>query len=143
MPLLGHALREAWLRREGRTITLAGYRDSGGVRSAIATTAEQALAELDDDGQAVARRVLLRMIELRPDGDDARRWVSHREISEIDPTRAPDVVATLAGARLLVVDRDQTTVVHEALLRAWPRLSGWIAERMGRPPRPPGGAVGG
>ncbi len=130
LPLLGHALREAWLRREGRTITLAGYRASGGVRTAIATTAERALAALDEEGQAVARRVLLRMVELRPDGDDARRWVSHREISEIDPTRAPAVVATLAGARLLVVDRDQTTVVHEALLRAWPRLSGWIgAER--------------
>jgi WD40 repeat protein/class 3 adenylate cyclase len=128
LPLLGHALREAWLRREGRTITLAGYRDSGGVRSAIAATAERALAALDEEGQAVARRILLRMVELRPEGDDARRWVLHREISEIDPTRAADVVATLAAARLLVVDRDQTTVVHEALLRAWPRLNGWIAE---------------
>ena len=128
LPLLGHALREAWQRRDGRTITLAGYRESGGVRSAIATTAEQALAALDNEGQAVARRILLRMVELRPDGDDARRWVSHREVTEIDPCRATDVVATLAGARLLVVDRDQITVVHEALLRAWPRLSGWIAE---------------
>ena len=117
------------MRREGRTITLAGYRDSGGVRSAIAITAEQALAALDDEGQAVARRILLRMVELRPDGDDARRWVSHRELSELDPIRAPDVVATLAGARLVVVDRDQVTVVHEALLHAWPRLSGWIVEQ--------------
>ena len=129
LPLLGHALREAWLRREGRTITLAGYRASGGVRTAIATTAEQALAALDDEGQAVARRVLLRMVELRPDGDDARRWASHREVTEIEPRRAADVVATLADARLLVVDRDQITVVHEALLRAWPRLGGWIAEQ--------------
>jgi WD40 repeat protein/class 3 adenylate cyclase len=127
LPLLGHALREAWLRREGRTITLAGYRASGGVRTAIAATAEQALAELDDEGQAVARRVLLRMVELRLDGDDARRWASHREVTEIEPNRAADVVATLAGARLLVVDRDQITVVHEALLRTWPRLGGWIA----------------
>ena len=129
LPLLGHALREAWLRREGRTITLAGYRASGGVRTAIATTAEQSLAALDDEGQTVARRILLQMVELRLDGDDARRWVSHHEISEIDPTRSPDVVATLAGARLLVVDRDQITVVHEALLRAWPRLGAWITEQ--------------
>ena len=128
LPLLGHALREAWLRREGRTITLAGYRASGGVRSAIATTAEEALAALDDEGRAVARRILLRMVELRPEGDDARRWVSHDEVTEIDPRRAGSVVATLAGARLLVVDRDQLTVVHEALLRAWPRVGGWIAE---------------
>ena len=72
----------------GATITLAGYRESGGVRSAIATTAEQALAALDHEGQVVARRILLRMVELRPDGDDARRWVSHREVTEIDPCRA-------------------------------------------------------
>ena len=129
LPLLGHALREAWLRREGRTITLAGYRDSGGVRSAIAATAEQALAALDDEGRAIARRILLGMVELRPDGDDTRRWVSHDEVTEIDPDRAGDVVATLAGARLLVVDRDQITVVHEALLRAWPRLGAWITEQ--------------
>ncbi len=128
LPLLGHALREAWMRREGRIITLAGYRASGGVRTAIAATAEQALAELDDEGKAVARRILLRMVELRLDGDDARRWASHREVTEIEPNRAADVVATLAGARLLVVDRDQITVVHEALLRAWPRLGDWIAE---------------
>ena len=129
LPLLGHALREAWLRREGRTITLVGYRDSGGVRSAIATTADRALAALDDEGQAVARRVLLRMVELRSDGDDARRWVAHREVTEIEPRRTADVVATLADARLLVVDRDEITLVHEALLRAWPRLGGWIAEQ--------------
>ena len=128
LPLLGHALREAWLRREGRTITLAGYRASGGVRSAIATTADRALAALDDEDQRVARRVLLRMVELRPDGDDARRWASTREVTEIAPGSAPDVVATLAASRLLVVDRQQVTVVHEALLRAWPRLREWIAE---------------
>ncbi len=75
----------------------------------------------------MARRVLLRMVELRPDGDDVRRWASHREVTEIEPRRASDVVTTLAGARLLVVDRDQITVVHEALLRTWPRLGEWIA----------------
>ena len=34
LPLLSHALRETWLRREGRTLTVAGYQASGasGVR---------------------------------------------------------------------------------------------------------------
>ena len=128
LPLLGHALREAWLRREGRTITVAGYRSSGGVRSAIATTAEQALAALDDDAQAVARRVLLRMVALRPEGDDTRRWASRHEIADVDPQRTRDVIAALTESRLLVVDQDHVTVAHEALLRAWPRLNGWIVE---------------
>jgi class 3 adenylate cyclase/WD40 repeat protein len=128
LPLLGHALREAWLRRDGRTITVAGYRASGGVRSAIATTAEQALAALDRQGQVVARRVLLRMVELRPEGEDTRRWASRREITDVDPQRTEDVVAALTESRLLVIDHDQITVAHEALLRAWPRLNGWIVE---------------
>ena len=69
------------------------------------------------------------MVELRADGEDARRWASRRELVEVDPQRSADVVATLTDARLLVVDRDQITLVHEALLRAWPRLGTWIAEQ--------------
>ena len=97
-------------------ITVAGYRASGGVRSAIATTAEQALAALDENGQAVARRVLLRMVQLRPEGEDTRRWASRREITDVDPQRTDDVIAALTNSRLLVVDHDQITVAHEALL---------------------------
>ena len=32
LPLLSHALLETWQRREGRTLTVAGYRASGGIR---------------------------------------------------------------------------------------------------------------
>src|SRR5262245_17657496 len=128
LPLLGHALREAWLRRDGRTITVAGYRASGGVGSAIAATAETALAALDDDETYVARRVLLRMVELRHDAEDTRRWASRQELLDVAPQHAADVVDTLVRARLVVVDRDQITLTHEALLRAWPRLGEWIAE---------------
>ena len=35
LPLLSHALLEVWSRRDGRTLTIAGYRASGGVRGAI------------------------------------------------------------------------------------------------------------
>jgi WD40 repeat protein/class 3 adenylate cyclase len=128
LPLLGHALRETWLRRDGRTITLEAYRASGGVESAIASTADRALATLDDDRRVVARQVLLRMVEIRRDGDDARRWASRRELFEVQPSHAPAVVAVLADARLLVLDGDQVTVAHEALLRAWPTLRRWIAD---------------
>ena len=34
LPLLSHALRATWERRDGRTLTLEAYRDSGGVTSA-------------------------------------------------------------------------------------------------------------
>ena len=40
LPLLSHALRATWERRDGRTLTVEGYRASGGVASAIARTAD-------------------------------------------------------------------------------------------------------
>jgi len=40
LPLLSHALLETWRRRRGRTLTLQAYAESGGVRGAIARTAE-------------------------------------------------------------------------------------------------------
>ncbi len=40
LPLLSHALLATWQRRRGRTLTLSGYTASGGVRGAIAETAE-------------------------------------------------------------------------------------------------------
>ena len=40
LPLLSHVLRGTWALREGRTLTVAGYRGTGGVREAVAQTAE-------------------------------------------------------------------------------------------------------
>ena len=40
LPLLSHALLETWRRRAGTAMTLTGYQESGGVRGAIAHTAE-------------------------------------------------------------------------------------------------------
>ena len=34
----------------------------------------------------------------------------------------------LAGSRLLVVGDDSAEIAHEALIREWPRLRGWLAE---------------
>jgi DNA-binding SARP family transcriptional activator/energy-coupling factor transporter ATP-binding protein EcfA2 len=42
LPLLSTALLEGWERRQGRTLTLAGYRETGGVHGAVARLAERA-----------------------------------------------------------------------------------------------------
>jgi DNA-binding SARP family transcriptional activator len=40
LPLLSHTLRQTWFRREGRTLTVAGYTATGGIQGAVANTAE-------------------------------------------------------------------------------------------------------
>ena len=42
--------------------------------------------------------------------------------------RRTAVIERLAGARLLVVGDDSAEIAHEALIREWPRLRGWLAE---------------
>ena len=46
LPLLSHALRATWEHRDGRSLTFDAYRASGGVRAAIALTAEQVYGAL-------------------------------------------------------------------------------------------------
>src|SRR5918994_233293 len=58
LPLLSHVLREAWLRREGRTLTVAGYIASGGIRGAVAQSAEKLYAGLDPDQRPVLHDLL-------------------------------------------------------------------------------------
>ena len=52
LPLLSHVLRETWERREGPTLTVAGYRATGGIRHAVAQSAE---ALVRRDGRRPAR----------------------------------------------------------------------------------------
>ena len=127
LPLLAHALRETWLRRDGRRLTITGYRDAGGVREAIARTADRILADLTDGERAVMRDLLLRMVELRDDGDDARRWVDLDEVQELGGD-GPAMLDRLAAARLVTVESDRATLAHEALLTAWPTLRDWLRD---------------
>jgi hypothetical protein len=53
LPLLSHALLETWKRRSGHTLTLKGYNDAGGVRGAIAQSAERVFQQLDSTQQDI------------------------------------------------------------------------------------------
>jgi hypothetical protein len=135
LPLLAHALLETWQRRRGRAMTLSGYTEAGGVRGAIARTAESVFQQrLKPEQQAVARLIFLRLTALNEEAQDTRRRVPFGELL----TRASDelfvqaVLDILTEARLVTVDHSQaeTTVevAHEALIREWPTLRAWLEE---------------
>ncbi len=132
LPLLSTALLELWQRRHGRAIRLESYSETGGVRGAVARLAEQTYAELTVEQQAVAKGVLLRLSAGEGEVVTRRRV----PILEFDPSTNADVGAvldTLIEARLLIANDGTVEVAHEALLREWPRLEGWLDEdRAGR-----------
>jgi WD40 repeat protein/transcriptional regulator with XRE-family HTH domain len=133
LPLLSHALLATWQQRRGRTMTLSGYTASGGVRGAIAETAEAVFYDqLEPEQRDVARQIFLRLTALggETSAADTRRRVSFDELVSKpgDREMVHDVLLTLADARLITTDQDTAEVAHEALIREWPTLRGWLEE---------------
>lgn len=87
LPLMAHALLEVWRRRRGKTLTEQAYDAIGGVRGAIAHTAEAVYARFTDDQAAVARRLLLRMVSPGEGTQDTRRPVERSELPWHSPSR--------------------------------------------------------
>jgi WD40 repeat protein/DNA-binding SARP family transcriptional activator len=129
LPLLSTSLLELWQHRDGRTLRLADYEHADGVHGAVARLAERAYERLDPEQRQVARRILLR---LAGDGEgDAivRRRVALAEIAGTEPGGGvADVLAVLADDRLVTTGDGGIEVAHEALLREWPRLRGWLED---------------
>ena len=125
LPLLSTMLLELWQGRDGRTLRLRTYAESGGVHGAVARLAERAFAELDDHEREIARRVMVLLV-----GDEdpglVRRRVPLAELHRIDGAEA--VIDRLTQARLLSTSEGACEVSHEALVREWPRYRTWLEE---------------
>ena len=130
LPLLSHALRATWERRNGRTLTVDGYRETGGVASAIGRTADRLVDALPDEQRRLVRGVLVRMTELGEGSEDSRRRVA---VGELVPEGAAAgsveaLLRRLAEERLVTLDDGSAEVAHEALIREWPQLRRWLDE---------------
>ena len=131
LPLLSHALLATWERRRGRTFTLDGYHASGGVRGAIAETAESVFNDqLNQTQREMARDVFLRLTELGEGTEDTRRRAALNELvrQSAEATQLRAVLNTLAEARLITLNEDSAEVAHEALIREWQRLHEWLTQ---------------
>ena len=138
LPLLQFSLSELFVRRKGRELKLAKFREMGGVKGALAGRAETAFESLDSTAQTAARQMFLRLTSLGEGSEDTRRRARQHEIDamfKVEPgkTALQSALAAFGSARLLTFDRDASShentleVAHEALLRSWARLREWLA----------------
>jgi WD40 repeat protein/tRNA A-37 threonylcarbamoyl transferase component Bud32 len=128
LPLLSTALLELWQKRADDTLTLAAYRDAGGVQGAVARLAESTFARIPDGQEPIVRALMLRLVGEGEGEVPVRR---RAPLAELDLERNADaaaVLATLADSRLVTLGEGSVEVAHEALLREWPRLREWIEE---------------
>ena len=132
LPLLSQAMALTWEQREGAWLTSHGYAQAGGVSHAVQTGADRVYESLSAGQQALAREMLRSMTVTSRDGGLARRPVTREDLYAGLPGAArADIDAILdafAAERLAVLDDDKAQLAHDVLLRAWPRLRGWLEE---------------
>ena len=114
LPLLSHALAETWLRRDGPALTIEGYLATGGIRGAVAKSADRLYDSLSIGERSVLRSLLLRMVSPSIDGPPMRRRVPMRNVTG-DPDR-DRVVSLLIRSRLVTAEEDS----YELAMRRWP-----------------------
>jgi WD40 repeat protein len=134
LPLLQFALREMWGLQEKRKVTRKSYDNIGGIQGALAQRAETIFAAMTGDGSnpqmaQAFRRLFTRLVTPGEGQEDTRRIVERRELGG----DAWSLAQRLASEdnRLIVTNapafaRETAEVVHESLIRHWPRLVGWI-----------------
>ncbi|MDN3027551.1 XRE family transcriptional regulator [Streptomyces sp. S.PB5] len=132
LPLLSHALLQTWRRRRGNALTLEAFEAAGGLEGGLAHTAEEFYQQLDVQQRELVKRVFVRLTALGEGTEDTRRPARLQELGELtEPADSDDITAVLeraAAARLLTLDHERVELAHEALIRCWPRLHGWLTE---------------
>lgn len=146
LPLLAFTLQLLYRDHEAaKHISLADYRDFGGLKGAINAALKRAFLAADADPRVPrdydARLALLRrgfipwLAGVDPETRTLRRRVARA--AQI-PEEARPLLNLLIEERLLTRDVDKQTgeatvePAHEALLRQWGGLKGWLEEDFGR-----------
>jgi len=138
LPLLAFAVARLWERRdrERKLLTRAAYEEIGGVAGALAQHAEAAMDTIGPERQGIVREIFRNLVT----AEGTRAVMDREELLSVFPERkdAEEVLGQLVEERLLTTyevegaegepSHHRVEVVHESLLRAWPRLVRWQAQ---------------
>ena len=137
LPLLEFALTQLWEKRDGRTFTLAAYRDDiGGVMGALNAHAEEVYGELEPEEKAWAKQIFLKLVRTGQGNKDTRQRQPKADLLALVTVDEQESLGELLDflvskdSRLLVTDGKEAWIdlAHEALLEGWQRFAAWRAE---------------
>lgn len=134
LPLLQYTLSELFDRRaEGEdTLTIETYDGLGGLSGALSFRADSIYDRANEAERVAIRRIFGRMTNPREGSADLRQRVPIADLGADAETAW--VLDQFGAARLVTFDRDVASreptveVAHEALMREWPRLVGWLED---------------
>jgi WD40 repeat protein len=135
LPLLAFAVSRLWEQRnrERKVLTRAAYEDIGGVAGALAQHAEATLDRIGSARHDLVRELFRNLVT----SQGTRAVIDRDELLSAFPERdaAEAALRDLVDARLVTSyevegrdgepNRHRIEIVHESLLKAWPRLVRW------------------
>ena len=109
LPLLQFVLQKLWERRPGGKLTLATYRQIGGIKGSLERQAQSAYENLDPEAQECARWIFMNLTQLGEGTEDTRRRVSKSEliVQKYPLPLVERTMAALTNAKILVVNLDR------------------------------------
>jgi hypothetical protein len=137
LPLLEFTLDELCKRAEESdgVLKIADYEALGGLSAAIGRRAQEEFGKLSPEARAALPALLAHLIHIEPKDENvfAKSSIPRSDVADIPGGR--ELIDAFVNARLMVVDKgpdDMPTVglAHEALLRAWQPISGWIESNL-------------
>jgi WD40 repeat protein len=157
LPLLAFAVSRLWEKRdlEKQLLTRAAYAEIGGVSGALAQHAEATLARIGAERHAIVREILRNLVtshgtravaeredllslfpERRATEDVLRELIDARLLTSYElasvhaaaAARPADDPTATEPADAGEQERPGIEIVHESLLKAWPRLLRWQAQ---------------
>jgi serine/threonine protein kinase len=138
LPLLAFAVSRLWEKRdrEKKLLTRAAYEEIGGVAGALAQHAEATFDRIGSAREPIVREIFRNLVT----SHGTRAVAEREELLSLFPERkaAEEVLRELVDARLVTsyevegregeASHHRIEVVHESLLKAWPRLVRWQAQ---------------
>jgi uncharacterized protein YjbI with pentapeptide repeats len=141
LPLMQFALSELWQLRDGNRLTLQAYKQElGGITGALEKRANAVYAQFTDElDKRAVKHIFLSLTQLGEGTEDTRRRVvmSNLVTANLSLEAIERVVRKLADEKLVVTDDREkgkvsgdaiVDVAHEALIRGWRLLRGWLDE---------------
>lgn len=130
LPLLAFTLRELWERhgRDDHQLTIDEYEELEGLSGSVQRAADAVMGArtLTTNDWRDVRQAFLAMARIDDEGRYARQPVRWDAL----PSSSRPILQGFVDARLLVSGKESGTVevTHEALLRNWSLLKGWLDE---------------
>lgn len=132
LPLLEFTLDALYERRVERQLTFAAYERIGGLAGAVADRAEKVFNDLPDRFKSALSPVFRALVTINPKANEkvTARRADWSQLAKNPANKA--FIEAFIDAHLLVSDQASAQekkvvwVAHEALLRNWPRVTGWV-----------------